>query len=188
MVDVFLMGTAGKFDDPKRPMWREPIKEACRKLGISFFDPVVPVWDEDAHQREVDALAGAKVIVMGITAHTASIASLAESGWAALSAVYRKQAFGLYVDTMYLGEGFDASMSQASIDLMQYLLRSKETQSDEITDASRRARKLVEGHAQELAKQFPELNMYIAPSPRALRDWTVETVQKLKAEGLLGNS
>ena len=186
MIDVFLMGTAGSYDDPKRPLWREPIKEACRKLGISCFDPVVPVWNEDAQAHEVEAMVEAKVIVMGITAHTASIASLAESGWAALSAIKRKQAFGLFVDTMFLGEGFDVTMSQASMDIVQYLLNSKET-NDEMTEASRRARKLVEGHAQELAKDFPDLNLFIASSPRALRDWTIETVQRMKAAGEIGN-
>ncbi|HVO41684.1 MAG TPA: hypothetical protein VMT34_03620, partial [Aggregatilineales bacterium] len=104
----------------------------------------------------------------------------------ALSAVKRKQAFGLYVDTMFLGEGFDASTSQASLDIMEYLLSGKEARADELTDASRRARKLVEGHAQELAKEFPELNMFIAPSPRALRDWTIATVQKMRSAGQIG--
>ena len=187
MVDVFLMGTAGNFDDPKRPMWREPIKAACARLNISCYDPVVPHWDENAHAREVDALKTAKVVIMGITAHTASIASLAESGWAALSALKRKQAFGLYVDTLFLGEGFDATMSQASLDLAEYLLKGKEMRGDELSEASRRARKLVEGHAHELAVQFPELNLFVAPSPRALADWTIETVRQL-SNGQLGTS
>src|SRR5215468_4237814 len=136
MADVFLMGTSGKFDDPKRPMWRKPIKAACARMGITFFDPVVPNWDDAAQVHEIEELKVAKVIVMGITAHTASIASLAESGWAALSALKRKQAFGLYVDTMYLGDGFDATMSQASMDLADYLLGRKELKGSELADAS----------------------------------------------------
>src|SRR5262245_57543721 len=122
MATVFLMGTAGKYDDPNRSQWREPIKAACVKAGISFFDPVVPSYNNAAVKAEVDALRVAGVIVMAITADTAGIASLAESGWAALSAVQRKQAFGIYVDSMFVAEGFDPRLSQASSDLIKYLL------------------------------------------------------------------
>jgi hypothetical protein len=85
--DIFLMGTAGRFDDPNRSTWREPIKKACTEIGISCFDPVVPEWNEEAGRREAEALRSAKVIVLAITADTVGMASLAESGWTVLSAV-----------------------------------------------------------------------------------------------------
>ena len=179
-VDVFLMGTAGKLDDPKRSMWREPIKAACAEHGITCFDPVVPNWNDDAMRREVEALRTARIIVMAITADTAGIASLAESGWAALSALARRQAFGLYVDNMFVAEGFNPRVSQDSSSLIEYLFGKDADQNPtELADVSRRARKLVGGHAAELAKQFPQINLYVAPDLESLGKWTVETAQKL---------
>ena len=192
MAEVFLMGTAGKYDDPNRSKWREPIKSACTKSGVSYFDPVVPEWNDKAMQAEIDALRSARVVVMAVTADTAGIASLAESGWAALSAVTRRQAFGIYVDSIFVAEGFDPRLSQASADLMKFLRASKvkdpnvpespdEKKSEvaELAEASRRARKLVDGHATELAKQFPQLNMYVANSLYDLATWTVKTALKM---------
>jgi hypothetical protein len=184
MAEVFLMGTAGKYDDPKRSMWREPIKVACAKAGVSFYDPVVPEWNDEAMRREFEALTQAKVITMAITANTSSIASLAESGWAALSAVQRKQAFGLYVDTMFVAEGFDPRLSVASAELLKLLMgKDQSPDAKVLAEASRRARKLVTGHASELAKQFPTLNLYIAKDLEDLKRWTVETALKLRAKG-----
>ena len=193
MADVFLMGTSGSANDPNRSRWREPIKEACERAGISCFDPVLPEWNEEAMQAELDALRTARVIAMAVTADTAGLASLAESGWAALSALQRKQAFGIFIDTMFMATGIapnvDLTMSVASKDLLQALMGHKKTDEpvsesegtiEQLAEASRRARKLVGGHANELAKQFPELNLFVAGSVRELAEWTVNTA-KLKA-------
>jgi hypothetical protein len=180
MADVFLMGTAGNVDDPQRSAWREPIKTACAQYGITCFDPVVSEWDDEAMRLEVEALRAARVIVMAITADSASIASLAESGWVALSALQRKQAFGLYIDAKLSSKGFNARMTQESITLINILLgRARARSTAELFEASHRARKLVGGHAQELSAQFPELNLYVAPSLPALTEWTVATARKL---------
>jgi hypothetical protein len=184
MVDVFLMGTSGNFNDPNRSKWREPIKDACAKVGITCFDPVVPEWNEQAMKAEVEALRNARVIAMAVTADTAGIASLAESGWAALSAIRRKQAFGIYVDSMFVAEGLDPHMSVASIDLVGLMMGKGKAEDpqvvDQLAESSRRARKLVDGHAHELAKQFPELNLYVAESLAELRKWTVETALRMR--------
>src|SRR5437870_4862697 len=103
MVDVFLMGTAGNYNDPNRSLWREPIKTACAKVGIECYDPVVGVWDEETGRREAEALLTARVLVMAITSDTVGVASLAESGWTVCSAMLRRQAVGLYVDPEYKG-------------------------------------------------------------------------------------
>src|SRR6476646_736192 len=99
MVDVFLMGTAGSMTDPHRSKWREPIKAICKRLGVQYYDPTEQTrdWDETMGRREVEIMKECKVIVMAITGDTAGFASLAESGWAALSALKRGQAFGLYI-------------------------------------------------------------------------------------------
>lgn len=178
--DVFLMGTSGKFDDPKRSMWREPIKAALIKHRITFFDPVVPEWNDAAMKREVDALRTAKIIVLAITADTAGIASLAESGWAALSAIYRKQAFGLYIDNMFVAEGFNPRLSQESSQLIEYLFgKGKEKSAIDLADASRRARQLVTNHAQAITDEFPALNLYRAHDLEDLTRWTVDAAKKL---------
>jgi len=189
MADVFLMGTAGSRTDPNRSRWREPIKEACERAGISCFDPVKPEWDDEALQAELDALRTARVIAMAVTADTAGLASLAESGWAALSAVQRNQAFGLYIDTMFRAEGVDLEASVASKDLLEAIMGHKKhdeaaplTHDEELAEASRRARKLVGGHAFELAKQFPKLNMFVAGSVRELAEWTVNTAKMMAHE------
>ncbi len=181
MVDVFLMGTAGKYDDPSRSLWREPIKEACAKHGITCFDPVVPDWNDEAMRREIEALRTARVIAMAITADTAGIASLAESGWAALSAVQRKQAFGLYLDTSFVAQEFNPRMSVSTSNLLDFLFgKDREKNNPELIEASHRARKLVGGHAQDLASEFPNLNLYIAQDLEDLCGWTVSTAQKLR--------
>jgi hypothetical protein len=175
MVDVFLMGTAGSTTDPGRSRWREPFKEACAKVGIECFDPVVPEWNEAARQREADALRAAKVIVMAITSDTVALGSLAESGWAALSALHRKQAFGLFIDVQFRGEGV---VSTQMVKLENYT----GTGPDTVEEASRRARKLVVSHANHLTQQFPDLNFYVAKSMEDLKLWTVETAKRLSQD------
>ncbi len=174
MVDVFLMGTAGSYNDPNRSMWREPIKAACAKLGLECFDPVVPVWNEESGRAEAEALRHARVLVMAITADTVGVASLAESGWTVLSAILRKQAVGLYVDPEYKGEKLHQSTLMARID---GLINSG---AETIDDASRRARKLVNSHASKLVTQFPDLNLFVAKDLTELGRWTVTTAQKMR--------
>lgn len=173
--DIFLMGTAGRFDDPNRSAWREPIKKACANLGISCFDPVVPEWNEEAGRREAEALRSAKIIVLAITADTVGMASLAESGWTVLSAVMRKQAIGLWVDPQYRGEKIELPTTFVRQEDIQNTGQMMET----LEEASRRARKLVNSHAISLRNQFPTLNLYVARNLDELTKWTVETARKL---------
>lgn len=176
MVDVFLMGTAGSYDDPNRSMWREPIKAACAKLGIECFDPVIPVWNEAAGRIEVEALQKARILVLAITSDTVGVGSLAESGWAVLSAVLRRQAVGLYVDPNYQGE----KLNQSTLELRSDILINSGTET--IDEASRRARKLVRSHAANLVAQFPQLNLYVAKDLQDLTRWTIATAQKVRQE------
>ncbi len=174
MADVFLMGTAGQ------SKWRDPIKAACAKHGITFFDPIVSDWNDESMRREVEALRAARILVMAITADTAGIASLAESGWAALSAVQRKQAFGLYIDVEFLKKKADPMMTQGSMNIRDLFLgHGNPDSTSALYTASDRARKLVDGHAQELTAEFPGLNMYVAHSLSDLTVWTIQTAQKL---------
>jgi galactokinase len=162
---IFLMGTVGK------SQWREPIKAACAAEGISVFDPVVPIWDEAASRREAAALQRAQVILMAITAETASVGSLAESGWAALSALKRHQALGLYIDPDYVEQ------TEPLIGWQIDSPRTDKRATDTMESASQRARKLVIQHATRLAEQFPELTIYIAKDLADLQDWAIKTAK-----------
>ncbi len=84
---------------------------------------------------------------------------------------------------MFVAEGFDPRLSQASSDLIKYLLgKGKEKDAVEMAESSRRARKLVDGHASELSKQFPELNLYVAHDLHDLSNWTVNTARKMTGQ------
>lgn len=177
MVDVFLMGTAGSVTDPHRSNWREPIKATCKQLGVQYYDPTEQTrdWDETMGRHEVAIMKECKVIVMAITADTAGLASLAESGWAALSALKRGQAFGLYITPEFedktmgpvqrLGSKIDALMGH------KY---------DSVEAASRRARTLALGHAISLAMEFPDLELFVANDLAKLTNWSETTLRKLK--------
>ncbi len=180
MVDIFLMGTAGA------STWREPIKAECARLGISCFDPVVPEWNEAARKRETEALQNAKVIIMAITSETAGIASLAESGWAAVSAMLRRQAFGIYVDPVFGDE--EQAVNTGVTGFGGWLLdlfgnrdkhaASAEKPEDTMEDASRRARKLVISHLSALKTEFPTLQVHMAGSLEGLTRWAIDVVRK----------
>jgi hypothetical protein len=178
MVDVFLMGTAGRASDPNRSLWREPVKAVCAAHGLKCYDPIVPVWNESSLKQEIEAMATARVIVMAITAETPGFGALAESGWAALSASQRKQAFGLYVAPIY--QDPKATTAHTIRRVIDGLLgKAPVFDPETIEGASRRARKLVLGHARMLSQQFPNLALHVAGDLPGLTTWIVSTAQKM---------
>lgn len=96
---VFLMGTiGGAYEDPKRDCWREnTIQPVLDELGVTYFNPVVSNWTEESAEIEARVIAQAETIVLVITAAHPSIGSLAESGWAVLSAIERGQTIIIYI-------------------------------------------------------------------------------------------
>jgi Nucleoside 2-deoxyribosyltransferase like len=160
-MDIFLMGSAGSSN------WRETFKAACQTAGLNCFDPVVPVWDAEAQAREIAALEKAKVVVMAITQDTASVGSLAESGWVALSALQRGQAFGLFIDP-----DVDQPEKRPLNGLLAVLWGNR-SNVDTLEEASKRSRQLVIGHANLLDQRIPALDLYVAPSLDALREWMI---------------
>lgn len=97
--EVFLYGTiGGDYSDPNRDCWREyEIQPVLDELGVSYFNPVVDNWTEIDAEKEAYAIANAETLVMVITANHPSIGSLAESGWALLSAIERDQTIIAYI-------------------------------------------------------------------------------------------
>ncbi len=171
MTEVFLMGTAGASH------WREPLKAAFDANGITYYDPIVPVWDEEARRREADALQRAAVVVMAITDETPSIGSLAESGWAALSALQRGQAFGLYVDPAHAEK--EITSTNVTGWLIDTLLGGRDRVDEEVA-GGKRARKLVSSHAARLQLQFPDLNLYLATSLDDLQTWAISAAKRAR--------
>jgi hypothetical protein len=154
-------------------MWREPIKAGLTKLGVSFYDPVVPNWTDETAIREAEAMANAKILVMAITSTTAGVASLAETGWLLVSAIMRKQMVAMWVDTTYEG----AKLTQATMMIRREMMIKMGPET--LEDASRRARKLVNSHARKLLEQYPELKLYVAKDLPDLTNWTLQTAQEV---------
>jgi hypothetical protein len=96
---VFLMGTiGGAYEDPNRDCWREDlVQPVLDELGVTYFNPVVSNWTEENAEIEARVIAQAETIVLVITASHPSIGSLAESGWAVLSAIEREQTIIVYI-------------------------------------------------------------------------------------------
>jgi hypothetical protein len=96
---VFLMGTiGGAYEDPNRDCWREDVVQpVLDELGVSYFNPVVSNWTPESAEIEARVIAQAETIVLVITASSPSIGSLAESGWAVLSAIERGQTIIIYI-------------------------------------------------------------------------------------------
>jgi hypothetical protein len=169
MVNVFLMGTVGD------SRWREPFKKAFAQQGISFFDPRVATWTEADGRREAEELGRADIVVMAITPDTASIGALAESGWAALSAILRKQAFGLYIDPTV------NDLDEPGIPGKGPSTALHPHPNDNLEEASARARKLTIDHATALHQEHPQADLYLARSLDDLLNWAVSTAQRLAA-------
>ncbi len=177
MTDVFLMGTSGSANDPKRSKWREPIKAVCKQLGLDCYDPtsITGNWDETVGRHEVALLQESKIVVMAITADTAGVGSLAESGWAALSALKRGQAFALYISPAFTDTQMGPIQRLGS--RIDTLFGHKY---DSLEASSRRARILTLGHAMTFAKEFPDVDFYIANDLDHLTSWVSNRLRKLQ--------
>ncbi len=89
---IGLFGTCGD------SQWRTPVIEALNAAGIEHFNPVVPNWTPECAPIEADHLANDKVLLLVITGETEGLASLAETGWAALAARKNGQQLFLVVE------------------------------------------------------------------------------------------
>lgn len=112
---VGLFGTAGN------STWRNGVIERLYAEGIATFNPVVDDWTPDLAEVEAQHLATDRVILLVITDDTESFGSLAETGWAALSAEQHGQNVFLVVQDF----------------------------GDEANSDANRIRKLVKAHAKE---------------------------------------
>lgn len=112
---VGLFGTVGDSD------WRDSVIKRLEAEGVAYFNPVVADWTPEMAEIEAHHLATDRVLLLVITGDTQSFGSLAETGWAALSAEQHGQVVFLVVQDYGSEPNSDAN----------------------------RARKLVQSHAKE---------------------------------------
>ena len=80
--------TVGLFGTCGDSRWREDVAiPLLEKANVSYFNPVVKDWNEEAMKNEAHHAANDQVIMLVITGETTAIASMAESGWVALQCV-----------------------------------------------------------------------------------------------------
>ena len=89
---VGLFGTCGD------SQWRNPVIARLQEAGFEHFNPVVPNWTPECAVAESEHLASDRVLLFVITGETEGIASMAEAGFAALSAHKNGQTFILVVE------------------------------------------------------------------------------------------
>jgi hypothetical protein len=69
---VFLGGTCNG------STWRETVKPLLTSLGLEYFDPVVPDWNEEAYQRELYERENCDYVMYCITPKMTGVYSIAE--------------------------------------------------------------------------------------------------------------
>ncbi len=84
-------------------------------VGIAYFNPVVPEWTPAHAELESQHLVTDRVILLVITAETEGYGSLAETGWAALSATQNGQTFLLVIEDYPDGPKSTANRSRALV-------------------------------------------------------------------------
>jgi hypothetical protein len=91
---VGLFGTCGD------SQWRTPVIAKLEAAGIAFFNPQLApgTWTEACAAIEAEHLATDKVILLVISKETEALGSMAETGFAALSAHKNGQNFILVVE------------------------------------------------------------------------------------------
>lgn len=125
--------------------WRERyIIPVLNELGVSYYDPMPPsgTWDEELGNREAEMMEHCETIVMHLTPDLPSFASLAETGWGALSATQRKQNFILSMPQ----EEYHQQMPW----WVKFIPPLK-NMNKMIDDYTNRSRFLVQAHARRLA-------------------------------------
>ncbi|MBX3056435.1 MAG: hypothetical protein KF770_08185 [Anaerolineae bacterium] len=106
---VGLFGTAGN------STWRDGVMARLDAAGIAYFNPVVPDWTPAHAELESQHLVTDRVILLVITGETEGYGSLAETGWAALSAAQNGQTFLLVIEDYPDGPKSTANRARALV-------------------------------------------------------------------------
>lgn len=107
-----LKNTVGLFGTCGDSKWRDPVIAKLSALGIDTFNPVVPNWTPECAAVEAEHLATDRVLLFAITGETGGFGSLAETGWAALSALRNGQIVVFYIQDTDDGPKSDANRAR----------------------------------------------------------------------------
>jgi hypothetical protein len=84
--------------------WRERhVIPVLTELGVTYYNPVQPLgWSQKAGDIEAEYMAGCETVVMVFNKTLPTFAGLAETGWAALGCMERRQHFIVQIDLDYV--------------------------------------------------------------------------------------
>jgi hypothetical protein len=84
--------------------WRERhVIPVLTELGVTYYNPVQPLgWSQKAGDIEAEYMAACETVVMVFNKTSPALAGLAETGWAALGCMERRQHFILQIDLDYV--------------------------------------------------------------------------------------
>jgi len=138
LITVGLFGTCGG------SQWRAPFIELFEKKGISFFNPVVPNWNDSFAAIEAEHLVEDEIVLFPVTDETTGFGSLAESGYSIAQALRsNSERFVL----IYIAPNVNEALQVADP------AQAKE---------SKKARALALAHIKRQALTFP--NVYVVDS------------------------
>ena len=158
-ITVGLFGTCG---DSK---WREPFMRTCEKLGIKYFNPVVPNWDPSCAEREAEHLVNDEIVLFPVTDETYGEGSLAETGYSISQALRSNK--NRYV-VVYVAPRVSEEL---------------EKESPEKAKVSNKMRALVLAHLKRQKENFP--NVFIVSSLDDMKSATVLLIDALQKINLI---
>lgn len=80
--------TIGLFGTRGNSKWRTPFISCYEKLGINYYNPLVPDWNPTLAQIEAIHLVSDDIILFPVTDETYGVGSLAEIGFSILSSLH----------------------------------------------------------------------------------------------------
>ena len=110
-----LQNIVGLFGTVSESTWRESVIARLEAQGIAYFNPVVPDWTPAFAEVEAEHMASDRVIMLVITGEWESYGSLAETGWAALTAAKNGQTLLLVIQDHHGSPNSAANRARALV-------------------------------------------------------------------------
>lgn len=146
-ITIGLFGTCGN------SQWRTPFMDIFKKKDITFFNPVVPNWDDSFADIEAQHLVEDEIILFPVTDETTGFGSLAETGYSIAQALRSNSERFVII---YIAPNVNEALQVADP------VQAKE---------SKKARALTLAHMKRQAATFP--NVYIVDSLESMLEITL---------------
>lgn len=153
--------TVGLFGTCGGSQWRAPFIASLEASGVTYFNPVVPNWDDSFAAIEAQHLVEDEVILFPVTDETTGFGSLAESGYSIAQAL-RSNSERMVI--VYIAPDVNEALRIADP------VQAKE---------SKKARALALAHIKRQAQTFP--NIYIVDSMEKMLEVTNILVPAMNA-------